>query len=584
MSIQTRFQRRSHRSGVNLKYKNDAAFFSDACKQLGRIKPKRPKKSMQKYENPLLIKPDQTEITPLSNKTTCSLEPEIPVSNLTCHANFLSSTYPRANLFEKLHTLGSVNHHINKCDTSIESQSKESISKNMLFDPSPISLDVLKEDKVLQLPIFADVNLTPQNETTSLYSINHGVERFILEILCNVRNNVVFHVSQNNNRHIHDSNIYDKRLKEQISLKMFESLPMHGDNRLCHIKKLSSAYLDSFLSSIDNCCNDETVNKTTEINIFSKSRGKSLSSSCSSRLHSTQLCSFGDSLFDEGYTSKPLDQQYYCPWPSTDRCLLSSEVENKNFGNIFVVRHQKRPRPEDSQKRRRSYMFSQPPKYITPMEYHNRTMEHIEHMERCRWQNIVKSQDYEGFYHGKSPSKIPEYIYHNETRHALSTNSELLNYMENRLKKFTDDTWKKIEVLAKSSLSPLTELSPFHVDRFFCQFFFFSAGFSGQSRKRKRNYLLKYFKPELYMPHHIYPPPKDKSFVKLLSNAKSEKSADPLVKPSTPCIINVSDNVVKENVPTLPEIPTRACVITSAKSPELRTVENVYSFKKKSLI
>jgi len=247
------------------------------------------------------------------------------------------------------------------------------------------------------------------------------------------------------------------------------------------------------------------------------------------------------------------------------------------------VRHQKRPRQEDSQKRRRSFMFSQPPKYITPMEYHHRTMEHIQHMERHRWQNIVKSHDYEGFYYGKSPTKIPEYVNYNENRYPLSTNSELLSYMESRLNNFSEDTWKKVEFMANCSSSPIIELSPFHVDRFFWQVFFLSAGFSRQSRKRKRNYLLRYFQPELYVPHQRYVSQKDNVFVKLHLNEQLENTADPSVNKSTvPTKSSMHCNVIKENVPTLPEIPSRACVITSTNSPELRTVENVYSFKKKN--
>ena len=576
MSIQTRFQRRSHRSGAAFKFENDTTFYSDECKLKQLTSSKKSKNLMKKYENENTYGSSSGKyMTFQRNNNLCLHE-----TNVSTDTTDISASVIRSNLFDKFQVARESEVIINGNYPSAAFQSgKPSANSSSYVNVFSVSQN---EDKFMHPAMGVEENSTSKEDIDCL---TNEVNTFVRQLLSNVKHRLLVPISKNSHKIENNYIKKEEKFNVQASDNIFESLPINGDKSLCDIKKLASDYLDTFLSVIDNCDDEIYGRKSYAPNLTKRCF---LTSSSGSVQQNIQPCSFGDSLFDEGYISKRLDRHYVCPWPSTDRCLLSSEVENKNYGNIFVVRHQKRPRPEDCQKRRRSYMFSQPPKYITPMEYHNRTMEHIEHMERRRWQNIVKSHDHEGFYYGKSPSRIPDYILHNETKHALSTNSELLSYMGNRLIKFSDETWKRVESMAKSASSPLIELSPFHVDRFFCQFFFFSAGFSRQSKKRKRNYLLRYFQPELYiMPHHRYhPPPEDNSSLKAFPNILTpapEKNTDVKQEAHSRNANSIVDNFAKEHIPTLPEIPSRACVLTSSSSPELRTVENVYSFKKRNL-
>lgn len=382
--------------------------------------------------------------------------------------------------------------------------------------------------------------------------------------------------------------------------KMFESVPKKstGNDSVHKVKKIASEYLDSFLSTAcefhDQMVEAGMITSETSCSTDESSRPNYCftSSDCNGVQRDSATCSFADTLFDEGFLSKPARASCVCPWPTSDRCLLSSRIETKN-GNIYVVKEQAQSKYHnreilaDIKKKKRSFMPGNQ-KFITPLEYHSRMMEHREHLERRQWQNIVQSQDYESFYHDKSLTKIPEYIYHNQTRHAVSTNAQLLGYMASQASQFSDNTWSVIELIAQDAPTPLKTLSPLEIDHFFYQFFFLSAAYlkgMSRSKKRKRSYLYHYFQPELYiLPKYQVPRPNGSMF-KYFCGSHPQRVENPIQNSqetmTTAIVSTASTTDTKEVVPTLPNLP-RATANSPSKSPELRTVENVYSYKRKS--
>ena len=623
MSIQTRSKRRNNndRGGRSIKIKQES-FFSGALKRLQKTKIKKSK------EKTCAVKIEEDENDNHSSKISGALT----ISNDICEAekhstdmSVISDTTIRSSLFEKF-KLPKINLNENAPKFStFEYHSNDTVEmKCTAYSDTDAVQSSCKNDSELGM-----LDLSPKpflkclqlGKEKSLEQ-SAGISLFASEILKNVKQKIDYLFQKDVGCHDVTSGTFPKRLAK--TEKIFNQLPRMAveGNSQHNVKDLASEYLNSFLSAV--CDADGTVDEPTEFegklcnNMQSKDLDgendfHSAPSIDNGVRYETESCSFGDTLFDEGYLSKPLHVQSACPWPTSDRCLLSSRVESKN-GQIYVIKEQKCPKYQkreilaDIKKKKKAYMLGHPPKYITPMEYHNRMLEHREHLERRQWQNIVHSQDYENLYHDKPPVKIPEYIYHNQTRHALTTNSQLLGYLASRASLFTDDTWERIEWMANGTQYPLQDLSPFHIDHFFYQLFFFSTAYMKgmrRSKKRKRSNLYQYFQPELYiLPQHrlakqqsamlkYYP---QLSSVKCPQYTGRSKTVPPEIaaslegvhtetcqsttntSPSNPDVSTRAES--KEAVPSLPEVP-RASTSSPSKSPELRAVENVYCYKRK---
>ena len=598
MSIQTRSKRRNNRDrgGRSTKMKHESLFFSGALKRLQKSKMK---KSKQKEA----IKADGNYNEDEPHASTSS-------SNHICpdEKHTKDEITVRSSLFEKF-KLPKLNPQDNaakfltfeySCDDEEETTHVDTVSNSSKSD-----LNLGKFDFDSKAP-FKDLFGNDPTPATSEQSTRISV--FASEILLDVKQKIDSMFPKDRNVCCESiSAVQNRKSKKQ---KIFDKLPRLpvGHNFRGDLKDLASDYLYSFLSTV--CDTDDTTDEPAEEkNTFTEdtkiqdevgeSRFCSTPAINNGVRYDTESCSFSDTLFDEGYLSKPVNVQSVCPWPTSGRCLLSSRIESKN-GHIYVVKEQKCPKYEnrdvlaDIKKKKRTYMLGNPPKFITPMEYHSRMMEHREYLERRQWQNIVHSQDYESYYNDKPPTKIPEYIYHNQTRHALATNSQLLGYLASRASLFTDETWERIERMAEEARYPLNNLSPFHIDHFFYQFFFFSTAYlkgMKRSKKRKRSNLYQYFQPELYiLPQHKLPRQQNSMF-KYYPHGSLGNSSQSTGHASTTHQIPTESSLItpktelttdsKEAVPSLPEVP-RASTHSPSKSPEMRTVENVYCYKRKN--
>ncbi|KAL5264091.1 hypothetical protein ACHWQZ_G005245 [Mnemiopsis leidyi] len=581
MSIQTRSKKRNYhdRNGRFAKLKQESMFFAGALQRIKKSKMKKSKGNeistkLQEdcNENNVLSVSGPSGISYLCSKETDSGGRR--VGDIAAPGADMSV---RSNLFEKFK--------IPKLNLT------ENLEKFSTFEY------ISDDNRVKSVKSSTNVKGNKSKHDVSRQCYQQEISNFASEILLNVKqkiDNIVFKDKNCLNTYQHKPTGRDFTNKN-----IFADLPDFSirDNSLKGVKDFASQYLNSFLEAA--CETDCLTNNVGNGLPGQNSRPKRLDDV---QLHS-ESCYFGETLFDEGYLSKPLSVQSACPWPTSDRCLLSSRVENKN-GQIYVVKEQKRQKNKsreilaDIKKKKRSLMLGAPPKFITPMEYHTRILEHREYLERRQWQNIVNSQDYDNLYHDKKHAKIPEYIYHNQTRHGQTANSQLLGYLDCRSSLFSDETWERIETMAVSSTSPLPNLSPFHIDHFFYQFFFFSTAYlKGMRRpkKRRRSNLYNYFQPELYiLPQHriakqqnallkYYPFSQAEKCTKISEDleecAASSEGCEPHIVEQYPDFASVGDN--RDVIPSLPKVP-RASTNSPSKSPELRTVENVYCYKRKS--
>ena len=588
MSIQTRSKRRNYhdRNGRFTKLKQESMFFSGTIR---RIKKNKQKKSKGKE-------------VPIKFEEVCNEFNSGSFSGTSCNSHMHSDDT----------NLGG------KRMVDIKTPGAESSVRSNLFEKFKIpklSLNENSEKFSTFEYISDDVPVKIENSgVTASKLITQGsgqcyekaISDFASEILKTVKQRIDNIVFRDKNRL--DSHRQKSMNKNSTKKKLFDDLPKFSvrDNALKGVKDFASQYLDLFLETA--CETDCLPKKITEGELDSKLHPKRLDDErdfCSVHKMNNDIqlnsdsCSFGETLFDEGYLSKPLNVQSACPWPTSDRCLLSSRIESKN-GQIYVIKEQKRQKSKsreilaDIKKKKRSLMLGNPPKYISPMEYHSRILEHREYLERRQWQNIVNSQDYDNLYYDKRPAKIPEYINHNQTRHGQTANSQLLGYLECRSSLFTDKTWEKIENMAEASTHPLPNLSPFHIDHFFYQSFFFSTAYlKGMRRpkKRRRSNLYSYFQPELYiLPQHRVEKqqnallkyyPFSQTETKIPESEECTAGSEGGEPPST--IAQHYHDLVGDNkdfVPSLPKVP-RPSTSSPSKSPEMRTVENVYCYKRK---
>eukprot|EP00116_Pleurobrachia_bachei_P004126 sb/3464388/ len=305
-----------------------------------------------------------------------------------------------------------------------------------------------------------------------------------------------------------------------------DRLPKFGDKKSFDIKKIAENYLNSFLDILyvsDDEKEESSIfqGPVIEPEYFHNPLIK----------REAKKCSFNDTLCSEGYFSSPMEGvKVNCPWPSIDRCPLTSQVERKN-GNIFVVKQEKRYQYEEmasrgkSGKRKRTVTYTQPPRYITPIDYHRRSLEHLDHLERCQWRNIVYSQEYEQVYRSTPPWSIPGYVMERPFR---SANWYLIQHLETRCASLSPKHWEAVKRIAASGKGEIPDLPAALIEHFFYRRIMSTS--EANRRKKHNKRLIQTIKPELYL---------------------------------------VPQLVTRHLVPKLPDLPPRPST-SATKTPELR--------------
>ena len=491
------------------------------------------------------------------------------------------------------------------CDIKIEHIVKEEQSHE------PIASCAIKEE-VKTEPISPLFKTKVFTHSDSINKKHVNIQNFLTEVISNVQNRLKGYIKA---KYRGKNEIKTQLQKEKSRKRKLVYSPPIAKSKKYLMKSMADKYLDAFLDIIDDdddeSCNSKNKDISTDkdielINpvILATNKGT----------RSSNPCSFGYVIYDEGYVSKPLDNPKFlpaCPWPSIDRCLLSSQVECKN-GSIYVVRHRTRDSTNADKKKVRRGMsknsdqFYQP-KYITPLEYHQRVGDHRRYLERRQWQHITVHQDYNNWFFERPFKSIPKYIFDNQFRPSSYsfttkfTNHDLLYQLQIRLDKISMDKWDEINrIVAETDHQPLAELSAFEVDTFFWRQYVFSANQTYEllkkSRKKRKNQLIiEQLRPELYHPnpyslvanqyqslpqhskrnhnaHNFNNFPNKFPYTKSRGETRVRKTVPKKEK-------NEASN--KKKCPTIPNTPKNYTPPKNGNSPEFKKVENMYSFRRR---